>query len=191
MAVDLLNKTFRLAREGDKEAFAAWMGMVEIPLRRSLGRFARGIDVEAALQETLVRMWLVARDPGRVLEGDHASLKFAYSVARYVALEEMRRYRQDHHVPLDALDGLPEGSYTPSLPDPALRQAITACIERLPAKPRHALSARLRNGTRPDRELAVELRMRGNTFLQNIVRARKLLRACLERSGVRVGEVLS
>jgi DNA-directed RNA polymerase specialized sigma24 family protein len=191
MAVDLLDMTFRRAREGDKEAFAAWMGMVEIPLRRSLGRFACAIDVEAALQETLIRMWLLATDPGRVLEGDHASLKFAYSVARYVALEEMRRYRQGRHVPLDTLDGLPEGSFTPAMPDPALTRLIKTCIERLPAAPRHALSSRLQNGARPDRELAAELRMRGNTFLQNIVRARKLLRACLERSGVRVAEVLS
>ena len=191
MAVDILDLTFRCAQAGDKEAFAAWMGMVEMPLRRSLGRFARSIDVEAAVQETLVRMWLVARDPGRALEGDHASLKFAYSVARNVALEEIRRYRPDRHLSLDTLDGLPEGSYTPTMPDPALTRKIKACIERLPAKPRHALSSRLQNGARPNRELAAELRMRGNTFLQNIVRARRMLRACLERSGVRVAEVLS
>lgn len=58
---DLLEAAFRLARSGDREAFAEWMGMVEIPLRRSLSRFARAVDVEVVMQETLLRMWLVAR----------------------------------------------------------------------------------------------------------------------------------
>ena len=39
-----------------------------------------------------------------------------------------------------------------------------------------------------DRTLAAELDMRVNTFLQNIVRARRLLRKCLEGKGVRLEE---
>jgi len=186
-----IDEAFRRARLGDGEAFAAWMGLVEIPLRRSLRRYARAVDVEGVVQETLVCMWLFALDPNRELEGDHASLKYAYRVARNVALEEMRRYRQDGLVELATLDGLPEGQIEPKLPDPALARTIEDCLDRLPAQPRSALTARLRDGSQPDRELAARLRMKGNTFLQNIVRARKLLRNCLEGRGVRLAEILS
>jgi DNA-directed RNA polymerase specialized sigma24 family protein len=183
-------EAFRRARTGDAEAYGRWMSMVEIPLRRSLQRFARAVDVEAVIQETFLRMWLLAQDSGRKLEGSHASLKFSHRVARNVALEEMRRYRQDRFIELDALDDMPEGQVQPDCPDPALAQAIAHCLQRLPAKPRSALLARLNKGYRPDRELAAGLGMRGNAFLQNIVRARRLLRNCLEKQGVRLAEIL-
>ena len=44
---DRLDELFLLARSGEPDAFAEWMGMVEIPLRRRLRRFARAVDVEA------------------------------------------------------------------------------------------------------------------------------------------------
>jgi len=188
---DRLEEAFRLARSGNPEVFAEWMGMAEIPLRRSLRRFARAVDVEVVVQETLLRMWLLANDPQWVLEGDNASLKVAFRVARNVALEEIRRFRQDRFVNVDTLDSLPEGCVEPELPDPALGRAINDCIERLPKQPRRVLSARMRDGWLPDREIAGGLRMKVNTFLQNIVRARKLLADCLERRGVRLGEILS
>jgi len=191
MTDDRADVAFGRARLGDREAFAAWMGMVEIPLRRSLQRYARAVDVEIVVQETFLRMWLLAIDPNRTLAGDHAALKFAHRVARNVAQEEMRRYRQDRFVDLGVLDDLPEGRVEPDPPDPALGRAIADCLDRLPSQPRAALSARLHDGLRPDRELAARVRMKGNTFLQNIVRARRLLRACLEKRGVRLAEILS
>ena len=71
-------------------------------------------------------------------------------------------------------------------PDPALRKAIEFCLKKLPRKPREAMLARLKG--LDDRTLATELDMRVNTFLQNIVRARRLLRKCLEGKGVRLEE---
>ena len=56
-------------------------------------------------------------------------------------------------------------------------------------RPRKAMEARLQGAT-PDRDLAEELGMKLNTFLQNIVRARKALAGCLEESGVRLAEYL-
>lgn len=188
---DRLDELFLLARSGEPDAFAEWMGMVEIPLRRSLRRFARAVDVEVVVQETLARMWLVASDPQRVLEGRDASLKFAFRVARNVALEETRRWRLDRFVDLGKLEDLPEGSIDPEPGDPALARAIADCFRRLPGKPRSALAARLEGDCLPDRVLAEGLRMRLNTFLQNIVRARKSLEKCLEGRGVRLREVLS
>ena len=186
-----MEEAFRLSQAGDMEAFARWMGMVEMPLRRSLLRFARAVDTEVVVQETFVRMWLVACDPQRQLSGPDASIKFALRVARNVALEEMRRYRQERFVDLAGLEALPEGSVLPDPPDPALRRAIEDCIRRLPGQPRAALTARAQSGGRPDREIAADLCMKLNTFLQNIVRARKLLTDCLERRGVRLAEILS
>ncbi len=191
LALDVCENTFGLARKGNVEAFARWMGMIEIPLRKSLRRFARAVDVEVVVQETLARMWLVACDSGRTLAGPGASLKFALRIARNVALEEIRRYRHHRFVELEELDRLPEGSIDPEPPDPALRRAIEDCIHRMPEQPRTALSARTGTAGEPDREIAARLRMKLNTFLQNIVRARKLLADCLERRGVRLAEILS
>jgi len=185
-----LDAAFRLARSGDRAAFAEWMGMLEIPLRRSLRRWARAVDVEVVVQETFLRMWLIACDSDRVLEGDSASLKFAFRVSRNVALEEMRRCRNDRFVDLETLDNLPEGRVEIDPPDPALARALRTCLAKLPAKPLAAISARLREGCLPDRRLAEGLRMKLNTFLQNIVRARRLLRDCLEKRGVRLAEIL-
>ena len=186
-----LDQLFRLARLGEPDAFAEWMAMAEIPLRRSLRRFARAVDVEVVVQETLVRMWLVANDPRRILEGGNASLKFAFRVARNVALEEIRRYRHDRFVELDKLNDLPEASVEPEHCDPALGRAIARCIESLPAQPRSALKARIESDGLPDHQLAAGLRMKLNTFLQNIVRARRSLEKCLEERGVRLEEILS
>jgi DNA-directed RNA polymerase specialized sigma24 family protein len=186
-----LDVLFLLARSGDTDAFAEWMGMVEIPVRRSLRRFARAVDVEVVVQETLTRMWLVANDANRILEGKNASFKFALRVARNVALEEIRRYRHNRFVGLDDLCDSAEVSVGPEHSDPALGRAIARCIESLPAQPRSALTARIESDGLPDRQLADGLRMKLNTFLQNIVRARKSLEKCLEGRGVRLAEILS
>jgi DNA-directed RNA polymerase specialized sigma24 family protein len=188
---DRLEEAFRIARSGDAEAFAEWMGMIEIPLRRSLRRFAREVDVEVVVQETFLRMWIVACDHGRVFEGENASIRFASRVARNAAFEEIRRNRRDIHLDPEDFDRLPEGTIDPEMPDPGLRRAIFECIERLPKQPRKALGARIQDGGRPDRELALTLRMKLNTFLQNIVRARRLMAACLEKRGVRLEEIRS
>jgi DNA-directed RNA polymerase specialized sigma24 family protein len=186
-----LDELFALARLGEPEAFAEWMGMVELPLRRSLRRFARAVDVEVVMQETFMRMWLVASDLERSLEGTAASLKFAFRVVRNVALEEIRRNRLDRQTDLEHLEDLPEGSYDPEPGDPALARAIADCFRRLPDKPRRALGARLDDDCLPDRVLAERLRMRLNTFLQNVVRARRSMEKCLEGRGVRLEEVMS
>lgn len=188
---DRMEEAFRLARLEDKSAFAEWMGMVEIPLRRSLHRFARVVDVESAIQETFLRMWRFALGPDRQLSGANASLKFALRVARNVALEEIRRYKKERFVDLSELENNPEGQDIDALPDPALRRAIKDCLMRLSAQPRKALLARIHYGGKPDRDHAGSLQMKLNTFLQNIVRARQLLRECLEKRGVHLKEVLS
>lgn len=186
-----LERLFRAARAGSQEAFAEWMGMVETPLRRALSRFSRAVDVEVVVQETFLRMWQAAADPGRNLEGEGASLRFAFAVARNVALEEIRRCRYDHLVDLEQLVNCPEVILQPVLPDPALGRAIRECMRGLPSKPGTALAGRIENGGRPDKEIAKDLRMKLNTFLQNIVRARRLMARCLEKKGVRLVEVLS
>lgn len=166
------------------------MSLVENPIRRSLARFARAVDVEVVVQETFLRMWMVANDRTRRLEGENASLKFALAVARNVALEELRHTRLYQFFEKDGSDSLSELSCLPELPDPALRKAINECIDRLPSQPKTALNARINEGHLPDRSLAQGVRMKLNTFLQNIVRARRLVAECLEKRGVRLEGII-
>jgi len=179
----MIEAAFRRARAGDADAFAEWMKMVEHPLWRSLARFARHIDLEVVVQETFLRMWIVACDLGRHLEGEYASLKFALRVARNVGLEELRRTRCGSTV---SFDEQPEPPVCFDFPDPLLKKTIYRCFDLLPQKPKSAMAARLQDGHLPDRELAGTLRMTLNTFLQNIVRARKFMAECLEKRGVRL-----
>jgi DNA-directed RNA polymerase specialized sigma24 family protein len=72
-------------------------------------------------------------------------------------------------------------------PDPLLRRLIRDCLASLAGPPRRALMLRIANaGGAPDRALAEQARMRLNTFLQNVSRARRQIARCLERKGVSV-----
>jgi DNA-directed RNA polymerase specialized sigma24 family protein len=186
-----IDHTYAGTRAGDEIAFTAWVRLVEIPLRASLRRFAPVVDVEGVVQEALVRMWRLA--PELRLSGANASLHYVRRLARNLAISEARRLGTLRRVDIEALDSEPEGSIQPDpLPDPRLRLAILGCIELLPGRPREALTERLRNGgVHPDRDLARGLNMQLNTFLQNIVRARRLVADCLEKAGVRLKEILS
>ncbi len=183
-----IDRAFARARRNDEAGFTEWLRLVELPLRRSLARFARVVDVEAVVQETLLRMLIVARDPERELTGDNASLRFAIGVARNVAHEEIRKLGHEDLVDPADLEQVEVDPEPPS--DHALRRAILACIERLPSRPRSALRQRLLMGHEsPDREIAASLRMRLNTFFQNITRARRLLAECLAGRGIRLPEI--
>ena len=87
---------------------------------------------------------------------------------------------------LDELDPSSEPSIEPEPPaDLGLLRAIKDCLSRLTGKPREALLARLARGHEAhDRDLAASLGMAVNTFLQNIVRARKAVATCLDGKGV-------
>ena len=116
---------FEAARGGSVEAFGAWAERVHLPLRRSLHAFASAVDVEVVVQETLLRMWQVARAPRPVLLGENASLRFALGVARNVAREEARRARTGHLVPLGEWEETRETAVEPEPPpDPGLRLRV-------------------------------------------------------------------
>lgn len=169
---------------GDPDAFARWVARAEDRVRGSLVSLGAHVDVEAVLQETLLRMWQVAprvRPDGR----PNALLRLAIRSARNLALSELRKARVRPAV-VDRFEALPEPAAVGSGPDPLLRRVIAACRERLPGKPGLALDARLHGAGRPDRDLAQALGMQLNTFLQNVTRARKLLGECLGKHGVDV-----
>ena len=180
---------------GDATAFAAWLAGAEDRLRGSLRSFAERVDVEAVMQETLVRVWQVAarvRPDGR----DEPLLRLAIRIARNLAVSELRRLRLEP-VEAETLERLAAEAETfapapDRWRDPLLRQAIDACRERLPARPGAALEARLGNaGADPDARVAQRLGMRLNTFLQNVVRARRLLADCLRKRGIDLALELS
>lgn len=180
---------------GDAAAFARWLAAAEGRLRDSLRPFAARVDVEAVLQESLVRVWQVA--PRFVPDGrPDALLRLAIRIARNLAVSELRRSRLEP-VEMEVLeraaasaDGLLAGPDRVS--DPMLRRAIEECRRRLPQKPAAAIQARLDSGgAESDERLAANLRMRRNTFLQNITRARRLLAECLRRRGIDLAAELS
>lgn len=182
-------------RTGDATAFARWLAGAEPRLRDSLRSLATRIDVESVVQETLLRVWQVA--PRFVPDGQpDALVRLAVRIARNLAVDTLRRNRLE---PLDAvaLERLAaDASLVAPAPDrwsdPLLRRAIEECRRRLPDRPARALQARLESGdTEPDERLAERLRMRRNTFLQNIVRARKFLADCLRRRGLDLAAELS
>lgn len=171
---------------GDAEAFAAWLVGAEPSLRRGLRSFARQVDVEAALQEALLRTWQVA--PRVVPDGKaNALLRLAQRIAWNLCVSEVRRHARstpvDPEVLAAGIDAAQQVEVTP--PDPLLRATIARCREKLPPKPAQALAARLEGaGGVPDATLAERLGTTKNTFLQNFTRARKLLVECLRRAGV-------
>jgi DNA-directed RNA polymerase specialized sigma24 family protein len=191
--VSEIDELYEQARSGDAMAFGMWAGRVERPVRASLWRFAAVADLEVVMQETLLRMWLIATRTDKVLEGENASLRMAIAVARNVAREEMRGAKLGRLVPIDDIDHTPELTVEPAPdPDPGLARAIRECIQKLPMGLQSTLVARIDEGhARPDRDIAAGLKLTLNTFLQRIVRARRRLADCLSGKGVELGGVVS
>jgi RNA polymerase sigma-70 factor (ECF subfamily) len=173
---------------GDTDAFGRWMAGAERCLRESLRSFATRVDVEAVLQEALLRTWNVA--PRVKRDGKpNALLRMSIRIARNLAIDEARRARllgvKDDPSIEESL-----AFSVPSEPDPLLVNAIRECHDKLPNKPKEALAARLESeGGEHDATIAARLGMRLNTFLQNFTRARKLLADCLHERGIDLGEL--
>ena len=169
---------------GDADAFGRWLAGAERPVRESLRSYASVLDVEAVLQEALLRVWQVAprfQPDGR----PNGLVRLGVRIARNLAISEVRRLRAVPADPGDVEAALAESERPVAPPDPMLRDAIRACREQLPERPRQALDARLASaGGAVDPDLAESLGMRLNTFLQNFTRARQLLAECLRRRGV-------
>ncbi len=172
---------------GDARAFGRWVAGAELRIRLSLSRFAGGVDVEAVVQETLLRVWHVA--PRLTPDGKPDMLvRFAIRVARNAAISELRRYGRQ--VPVGPAPEARGEAVRAIEPDPRLREHIAMCREKLPNKPALALAQRLSSPSLADDVLAERVGMVKNTFLQNVTRARKMLASCLERVGVALEEVM-
>ena len=178
---------------GDTRAFGRWMAGAEAAIRDSLRSFASVLDVESVLQEALLRVWQVA--PRFVADGrPNGLLRLGIRIARNLAVSELRRTKS-RPVPEEdlerALAMAEQVDLTESGPDPMLRQVLAKCHAALPEKPRQAISIRLAfEGGRTDDEIASQLGMRLNTFLQNFTRARRMLAECLKRHGIAFEEGL-
>ena len=169
---------------GDTLAFGRWLASTESTVRASLRSFAAVVDVEAVLQESMLRVWQVA--PRFVPDGQpNGLLRFSIRIARNLAVSELRKTRTRPAEAEELEAALAEDEPQVAAPDPMLRRAIALCRDKLPAKPREAFDARLASaGGKDDDDLAQSIGMRLNTFLQNFTRARKLLADCLKKRGV-------
>lgn len=174
-------------------AFANWTVQVEPRLRWSLKSFATQIDVESAVQEALLRMWVVAQGVAagerKPLVGENASIRFALHMTRNLALNMKRKSSREDLT--DSLDGIIDDldSERSSESDPFLRQAIHECLELLTKNPLKAIRVRIGQGHRPETEQAELAGMAKNTFHQNIRRARLQLVECLADKGIELGVV--
>lgn len=165
---------------GDVQAFASWLAHGEPRIRASLQRFARAVDTEAILQETLLRLWRVAPRVQLDAQGDSLA-RLGVQIARNLAVDHVRRTRQLASASDEPHEESEEGNFS----DPLLRDVIRDCVRRLPPQPRAALDQRLASaGCEPDESLAEQLGMQLNTFLKNFGRARRFLLECLRRAGV-------
>lgn len=168
---------------GDPDAFARWVAGAEHRVRASLTSVAASVDIEAIVQETLLRVWQVAprvEPDGR----PNSLLRLAVRIGRNLAISDLRRRRVRPDV-VTRLESRPlDDRVEPAPPDPMLRRAIQVCREKLPGKPASALDARLSGPGTPDITLATRMNMKLNTFLQNVTRARTLLAQCLKKSGI-------
>jgi DNA-directed RNA polymerase specialized sigma24 family protein len=169
---------------GDLDAFARFLAGAERPLRQALASFCAVVDVEAVVQEALLRVWQVA--PRFAGDGrPQALLRFAHRCARNLCLTEVRRRALAPTTADDEAVAQAADLTASAPPDPLLRRAVHECQGKLPSKPAHALAARLESeGDVADATLAARLGMSLNTFLQNFTRARKLLADCLRKRGV-------
>jgi RNA polymerase sigma-70 factor (ECF subfamily) len=181
--LDDLDRYLPLIAAGDPDAFAQWVAGAEPRVRASLLRFAAHVDVEAIVQECLLRMWQVA--PRVRVDGANSLLRLSIRSARNLAISDLRRRGARPEV-LSAMESTHEPPQPPVRPDPMLRRVIAACRDKLPNKPALVLGLRLARAADPDRDLAAAAGMKLNTFLQNFGRARKLLAQCLRKHGVDV-----
>ena len=172
----------------EEDAFVRWMAGAEPAIRRSLARFSASVDVEAVVQDTLLRIWQIA--PRHSPDGKPNSLlRLAVRIARNRAIDETKR--TNRVIAYESLDQLEREfeSWDPS-PDPLLQRLLRLCLAHLRGKPKQALWARLRASGEADAKLAESLEMAVNTFRQNVSRARKAVRECLAERGVAIEEVL-
>jgi len=175
----------------DTNAFAQWMaGGAEATVRESLRSFARVVDVEAVLQEALLRVWQVA--PRFVPDGGaNGLMRLGIRIARNLAISEVRKNKSTKPAAEEEIeDAAAEAAAVPELPDPMLRRVLAKCFELLPDQPKSVVVLRLANLGQADVDLAQMVHMRLNTFLQNFGRARKMLGECLKKNGVAIDEGL-
>lgn len=168
----------------DESAFASWVAAVEHRLRLRLASYARVVDTEAVIQETLLRIWQVAprfKPDGR----PDGLLRLAFRIARNMAITEVRRRLARYDIPPDLEDDTAPAHSLET--DDALREGVDDCLKRLPEAPRNALEARLHTAGVRDESLAISIGMKLNTFFQNIRRARMAMYKCLKSRGINLG----
>src|SRR5687768_14160028 len=107
---------------GDPDAFGRWVAGAELPLRAQLRRFAAVIDIEAVLQEALLRTWQVA--PRFKPDGEpNGLLRLAHRIARNLAIDLGRRNRNTE-TEIETLLETPSELVMPKTSDPFLRTAL-------------------------------------------------------------------
>lgn len=157
--------------------------MVEMPIRLSLRSFARAVDVECVVQDTLVQMW-IRRGEGCGPLGENASLRYAIEAARDVARSQASRTGCEALLPHD---DVPELELPPDMEaDLALRKAMLDCFNKLEPEEEHNLRWRMELGWVRDVHFAEKYHMTTAALSETIARARKRVVRCLAQQGIKL-----
>jgi RNA polymerase sigma-70 factor (ECF subfamily) len=107
--------------------------------------------------------------------------KWAFGVARYEALAYLRDRMRDRHVFDDALvNRLADEAATANQRHEAQREALEACLQRLPERQRQLVLSAYAKGTRMD-ELAAQRGQTAMSLYKVLHRIRQTLLECVRR----------
>lgn len=185
-----IDQCFERIRPGGLDGFPQWISMVEMPVRLSLRSYARAVDAESVLQETMMRMWVLAQGEAREsMGGENASLRRAIEVARNIARTEASQTGCQALLPRDGTDHVEAAPVFQ--PDPELYEATKDCLRKLDdgLQP-HLLHWRLEVSWVPDAFLAKEFHVETDRFVRSIMTAKLHVARCLEQQGIELhGEI--
>ncbi|MBX7257593.1 MAG: RNA polymerase sigma factor [Candidatus Hydrogenedentes bacterium] len=170
------------AARGDLKAFELWCTRLERPLYGYAFGMVRNVhDAEDIVQETLLRMYRLARE--RRLRDDAGSARsLAFGIAHNLAVDTFRRRRGAQPVS-EARSPEAYQSAEASL----VREQVERAVAELPEKQRSAWMLRT-YGELSYAEIAVVLGISLEDVKVGIHRARKRLATLLDRDGQYVGE---
>jgi RNA polymerase sigma-70 factor (ECF subfamily) len=135
-------------------------------------------DVSEVMQEVAVVLWQKFAE----FDATRDFRKWAFGVARYEALAYLRDKVRDRHVFNDELVGrLADDAAAAGQRHEAQREALEACLQKLPEHQRELVLSAYAKGTRMD-ELAAQRGQTAMALYKLLHRIRQVLLECVQRT---------
>lgn len=135
-------------------------------------------DVSAVMQEVAVTLWQKFAE----FDATRDFRKWAFGVVRYTVLAHLRDRARDRHVFDDELvNRLAEDAVAMNQRHEAQREALEACLQKLPGAQRETVLAAYTKGTRMD-QLAAQRGQTAMSLYKMLHRIRQALLECVRRT---------